>query len=93
MRNRNIILELLCFCLDTDPLRDDPVFQRQVVGCQLVAGTLPGAGQGGEVVRTVGGRSLVIQKKSEELTVNDVPVTEIISVGDNQVITTTIKTI
>ena len=37
-------------------------------------------------VRTVGGRSLVIKIRSEErITVNDVPVTQIISVGDNQV--------
>ena len=38
------------------------------------------------VVKTVGGRSLVIKVGSEgEIKVNDVPVTEIISAGDNQV--------
>ena len=38
------------------------------------------------VVKTVGGRSLVIKVGSDQgITVNDVPVTEIISAGDNQV--------
>ena len=38
------------------------------------------------VVKTVGGRSLVIKVGSDRrITVNDVPVTEIISAGDNQV--------
>ena len=38
------------------------------------------------MVKTVGGRSLVIKVGSDRgITVNDVPVTEIISAGDNQV--------
>ena len=38
------------------------------------------------VVKTVGGRSLVIKVGSDGgITVNDVPITEIISEGDNKV--------
>ena len=70
---------------DEDPL-NDRVFQRQVIGCQLVTGQKIDREEQDRVVRTVGGRSLVIKIRSEErITVNDVPVTQIISVGDNQV--------
>ena len=71
---------------DEDPL-NDPVFQRQVIGCQLVTGQkIDRDKEQDRVARTVGGRSLVIKVNSEAgITVNDVPVTEIISVGDNQV--------
>ena len=71
---------------DEDPLHD-PVFQRQVIGCQLVTGQkIDRNKELDKVVRTVGGRSLVIKVSGEAgITVNDVPVTEIISVGDNQV--------
>ena len=77
---------MMLWFLDEDPL-NDPVFQRQVIGCQLVAGQkIDREEEQDRVVRTVGGRSLVIKIRSEErITVNDVPVTEIISVGDNQV--------
>ena len=77
---------MMLWFLDEDPL-NDPVFQRQVIGCQLVAGQkIDREEEQDRVVRTVGGRSLVIKIRSEErITVNDVPVTEIISVGGNQV--------
>ena len=71
---------------DEDPL-NDRVFQRQVIGCQLVTGQeIDKEEEQDRVVKTVGGRSLVIKVRSgEKITVNDVSVTEIISVGDNQV--------
>ena len=71
---------------DENPLHD-PVFQRQVIGCQLVTGQKIDRDKGlDKVVRTVGGRSLVIRVSGEAgITINNVPVTEIISVGDNQV--------
>ena len=46
------------------------------------------------VVKTVGGRSLVIKVGSDGgITVNDVPVTEIISEGDNKVLSASIVTL
>ena len=69
---------------EEDPLRHDPVFQRQVVSTQLVLGRIDG-GQAGPV-KTVGGRSLLVRREAERLlTVNDVPVLNIISVGNSEV--------
>lgn len=59
-----------------------------MIGCQLVTGQKIDRGDTelDRLVRTVGGRSLVIKARTEAgITVNDVPVTEIISAGDYQV--------
>ena len=66
-----------------DPLRHDPVFQRQVVSSQVVVGRIDGSQAG--AVKTVGGRSLLISREAGQLTVNQVPVANILSVGNNQV--------
>ena len=65
-----------------DPLSKDPVFQRQVVVTQLVPGKID---QQTGVVKTVGGRSLVIKREAGQLTVNEVPVKEVIKAGGNEV--------
>ena len=76
----------MVYLSDEDPLKDR-VFLRQVIGTQLVTGLkIDPEKEQDRVVKTVGGRSLVIKMGSEGgITVNDVPVTEIISAGDNQV--------
>lgn len=76
----------MVYLSDEDPLKDH-VFLRQVIGTQLVTGLkIDPEKEQDRVVKTVGGRSLVIKMGSEGgITVNDVPVTEIISAGDNQV--------
>ena len=66
-----------------DPLSKDPVFQRQIVVTQLVLGKIDQ--QTGGVVKTVGGRSLVIKREAGQLTVNEVPVKEVIKAGGNEV--------
>ena len=68
---------------EEDPLSQEPVFQRQVVSSQLVVGRIDGS-QAGRV-KTVGGRSLLITREADQLTVNDVPVTSIVSAGNNEV--------
>ena len=69
---------------EEDPLSQEPVFQRQVVSCQLVVGRIDGSQAG--PVKTVGGRSLVVRREAAgRLTVNDVPVINILSAGNNQV--------
>ena len=64
-----------------DPLSKDPVFQRQVAVTQLVPGEID---QQTGVVKTVGGRSLVIKREAGQLTVNEVPVKEVIKAGGNE---------
>jgi len=66
-----------------DPISKEPVFQRQVVGTQIVEGTIPRDED--SVVKTVGGRSFVIKHANGVKTVNDVSIKEIISVGGNEV--------
>ena len=68
---------------DEDPLASDPVFQRQVVGCQLVAASVSRAAD--SVARTVGGRSLVITTQPS-LAVNQVPVVNTVRAGQDEVI-------
>ena len=65
-----------------DPLASDPVFQRQVVGCQLVAASVSRAEDG--VARTVGGRSLVVTTQPR-LAVNQVPVVATVRAGQDEV--------
>ena len=65
-----------------DPLASDPVFQRQVVGCQLVAASVSRAAD--SVARTVGGRSLVITTQPS-LAVNQVPVVTTVRAGQDEV--------
>ena len=67
---------------DEDPLASDPVFQRQVVGCQLVAASVSRAAD--SVARTVGGRSLVITTQPS-LAVNQVPVVTTVRAGQDEV--------
>ena len=67
-----------------DPLASDPVFQRQVVGCQLVAASVSRAAD--SVARTVGGRSLVITTQPS-LAVNQVPVVNTVRAGQDEVST------
>ena len=68
---------------EEDPLSREPVFQRQVVSSQVVAARIDGS-QAGRV-KTVGGRSLLVTREADQLTVNDVPVTSIVSAGNNEV--------
>ena len=66
-----------------DPLSQDPVFQRQVVASQVVLARLDQSQAG--VVKTVGGRSLVISREAGRLTVNDLPVIKTVSAANNEV--------
>ena len=68
---------------EEDPLSQEPVFQRQVLSSQLVLGRMD-ASQAGPV-KTVGGRSLLVRREAGSLTVNEVPVLNIISAGNNEV--------
>ena len=58
------------------------MFQRQVISTQLVSGHIDQTQD--SVVKTVGGRTLVIKIQDSVTTVNDVTVDKVITVGDNQ---------
>ena len=71
---------------DEDPILHDPVFQRQIVTTQIVSSTIPRQKNSETVVKTVGGRSLVIKTNGQDVTtVNDVPVIDIIQSGNSEV--------
>ena len=62
------------------------MFQRQIVTTQIVPATIPRQKISETVVKTVGGRSLVVKTDSQDVTtVNDVPVIDIISSGNAEV--------
>ena len=63
------------------------MLQRQIVTTQIVPSSIPRQKNSENVVKTVGGRSLVIKTDSQDITtVNDVPVIDIISSGNSEVI-------
>ena len=70
---------------EEDPLSREPVFQRQVVSSQVVAASIGWPGSQAGRVKTVGGPSLLITREEDQLSVNDVPVTSIVSAGNNEV--------
>ena len=62
------------------------MFQRQIVTTQIVPSTVPRQKNSQTVVKTVGGRSLVIKTDSQDVTtVNDVPVIDFVTSGDSEV--------
>lgn len=71
--------------LAEDPLRDDPVFQRQVIACQLVPHSIS-PGTESQNYKTVGGRTVVVKKDDKgTVLVNDVPLVDIVTVDKYEV--------
>ena len=66
-------------------MADDPVFQRQVIGCQLVSQAIA-LESGSSNYKTVGGRTVVVRRdETGTVLVNDVPVLEVVKVNDSEV--------
>ena len=72
--------------LAEDPLEDDPVFQRQVIACQLVPHSISPQSEASMNFKTVGGRTVVVKKDDTgRVLVNDVPVVDQIKVDNSEV--------
>ena len=66
-------------------MTEDPVFQRQVIGCQLVPRSISPE-SGSKNYKTIGGRTVVVRKdEAGTIMVNDVPVQEVVMVEDTEV--------
>ena len=66
-------------------MTDDPVFQRQVIACQLVPHTISPANESRNY-KTVGGRTVVVRKDDQgSVLVNDVPIMDVVKVDNCEV--------
>ena len=62
------------------------MFQRQIVTTQIVPSTVPRQKNSQTVVKTVGGRSIIIKTDSQDVTtINDVPVIDFVTSGASEV--------
>ena len=66
-------------------MKDDPVFQRQVIACQLVPQTISPKNES-QSYKTVGGRTVVVRRDDQgTVLVNDVPIVEVVTVDKCEV--------
>ena len=66
-------------------MTDDPVFQRQVIACQLVPHSISPATES-QNLKTVGGRTVVVKKDDQGVVlVNDVPILDVIKIDKCEV--------